>query len=167
TLRQVMIASRELNVDRLPESSRNWINEKLIYTHGYGVTMNPVNGFTAEGLPTLLLGNMPVQSFVSGLSVARPEIYFGELTDTDVYVRTRQKEFNYPQGETNNLTSYEGSGGIVIGGFLRRLLIALDRGDVAKLPFSDDVTSESRLLMRRNVRDRVATLAPFLTFDSD
>src|SRR5262249_55065205 len=167
TLRQVMIASRELNVDRLPESSRNWINEKLIYTHGYGVTMNPVNGFTPEGLPTLLLGNMPVQSFTSSLSVARPEIYFGELTNTDVYVRTRQKEFNYPQGETNNLTSYEGSGGIVIGGFLRRLLIALDRGDVAKLPFSDDVTAESRLLMRRNVRDRVAALAPFLTFDPD
>src|SRR5262249_35917358 len=77
------------------------------------------------------------------------------------------KEFNYPQGETNNLTSYEGSGGIVIGGFLRRLLIALDRGDITKLPFSDDVTADSRLLMRRNVRARVGALAPFLTFDSD
>jgi uncharacterized membrane protein (UPF0182 family) len=82
-------------------------------------------------------------------------------------VRTRQKEFNYPQGETNSVTSYEGKGGIVLGGFFRRLLIALDRGDVAKLPFSDDVTPESRLLMRRNVRQRVETLAPFLTFDPD
>src|SRR2546426_1227957 len=165
--RQVMLATRELNVDKLPESSRNWINEKLIYTHGYGITMNPVNGFTPEGLPTLILSNMPVQSTVRGLTVKRPEVYFGELTNTDVYVKTRQKEFNYPQGETNSLTSYEGTGGIVLGGFFRRLLIALDRGDLAKLPFSDDVMPDSRLLMRRNVRDRVQALAPFLTFDPD
>ncbi len=153
-----MLAARELNVDKLPESSRNWINEKLIYTHGYGITMNPVNGFTPEGLPTLILSNMPVQSTVPGLSVTRPEIYFGELTDTDVYVKTRQKEFNYPQGQSNNLTSYEGNGGIVLGGFLRRVIIALDRDDLAKLPFSDDVTQDSRLLMRRNMRDRVIGL---------
>src|SRR6202521_5120303 len=167
TTREVMLAARELNVDKLPESSRNWINEKLIYTHGYGITMNPVNGFTPEGLPTLILSNMPVQSTVRGLSVTRPEVYFGEMTNTDVYVKTRQKEFNYPQGQTNNLTFYEGNGGIVLGGFLRRIIIALDRGDLAKLPFSDDVTKDSRLLMRRNVRDRASALAPFLTFDPD
>src|SRR5882757_5987056 len=165
--RQVMLATRELNVDKLPESSRNWINEKLIYTHGYGITMTPVNGFTPEGLPTLILSNMPVQSTIPAITVTRPEIYFGELTSTDVYVKTRQKEFNYPQGETNSLTSYEGTGGIVLGGFFRRLLIALDRGDLAKLPFSDDVTPDSRLLMRRNIQNRVATLAPFLIFDED
>jgi uncharacterized membrane protein (UPF0182 family) len=163
----MMLATRELNVEKLPESSRNWINEKLIYTHGYGITMNPVNGFTPEGLPLLVLRDMPVQSTVPSVKVTRPEIYFGELTNTDVYVKTRQKEFNYPQGETNNLTEYGGRGGIVLGGFLRRLVIALDRGDLAKLPFSDDVTGESRLLMRRNVRDRVHELAPFLTFDPD
>jgi uncharacterized protein len=167
TTRQVMLAARELNVDKLPESSRNWINEKLIYTHGYGITMNPVNGFTPEGLPTLILSNMPVQSTVGGLTVKRPEVYFGELTNTDVYVKTRQKEFNYPQGQTNSLTSYEGSGGIVLGSFLRRIIIAFDRGDLAKLPFSDDVTKESQLLMRRNVRDRTSALAPFLTYDPD
>ncbi len=165
--RQMMLATRELNVEKLPESSRNWINEKLIYTHGYGVTMNPVNGFTPEGLPTLVLANMPVQSTIPSITVTRPEIYFGELTNTDVYVKTRQKEFNYPQGETNSLTSYEGNGGIQLGGFFRRLIIALDRGDLAKLPFSDDVNAESRLLMRRNIRDRVTALAPFLTFDED
>ena len=167
TVRQVMLATRELSVEKLPESSRNWINEKLIYTHGYGITMNPVNGFTPEGLPTLMLGNMPVQSTVPGLTLSRPEVYFGELTNNDVYVKTRQKEFNYPQGQANSLTSYEGSGGIVLGGMLRRVLIALDRGDLSKLPFSDDVTPESRLLMRRNVRERVETLAPFLTYDAD
>src|SRR4030088_2283362 len=145
-----MLAARELNVEKLPESSRNWINEKLIYTHGYGVTMNPVNGFTPEGLPTLVLSNMPIQSTIPGLTVTRPEIYFGELTNTDVYVKTRQKEFNYPQGDASNLTSYQGDG-----------------GGLAKLPFSDDVSWESRLLMRRKLSDRVQELAPFLTLDPD
>ncbi|HEV2115696.1 MAG TPA: UPF0182 family protein [Terriglobales bacterium] len=166
-MRQVMLAARELNLDKLPESSRNWINERLIYTHGYGITMNPVNGFTPEGLPELLLSNMPVQSTVPGLNVTRPEIYFGELTNDDVYVKTRQKEFNYPQGESNSFTSYQGTGGIVLSSFLRRVLIAAARGDLAKLPFSDDVNNGSRLLMRRNVRARVNALAPFLTYDPD
>jgi uncharacterized membrane protein (UPF0182 family) len=166
-LRQVMIGTRELNVEKLPDSSRNWINEKLIYTHGYGITMNPVNGFTPEGLPTMFLSNMPVQSTVPSLNITRPQIYFGEITNTDVYVKTRQQEFDYPQGQSNNLTSYEGTGGIELGGWLRRALLALDRGDLSKLPFSDDVNAQSRLLMRRNVRERAATLAPFLTFDPD
>jgi hypothetical protein len=166
-LRQVMLATRELSEEKLPVSSRNWINEKLIYTHGYGITMNPVNGFTHEGLPTLVLSNMPVESTARNLQVKRPEVYFGELTDTDVYVKTRQKEFNYPLGQTNSVTSYEGTGGIVLGGFFRRLLIALDRGDLTKLPFSDDITPQSRLLMRRSVLARVTTLAPFLTFEHD
>ena len=166
-LRQVMLATRELSVDKLPESSRNWINEKLIYTHGYGVTMNSVNGFTPEGLPDLILKDMPVQSTVAGLTVTRPQIYFGEMTSTDVYVKTRQQEFDYPQGQTNSLTSYEGTGGIELGGYFRRMFIALDRGDISKLPFSDDIRPTSRLLMRRNVRDRVSALAPFLTFDPD
>jgi uncharacterized membrane protein (UPF0182 family) len=165
--RQVMLAARELNIEKLPESSRNWINEKLIYTHGYGITMNPVNGFTSEGLPTMLLSNMPIQSTVPSLQVKRPEIYFGELTNTDVYVKTRQKEFDYPQGETNSMTTYQGTGGIELGSFLRRLLIAFDRDDLTKLPFSDDIDPQSRLLMRRNLFDRVKALAPFLTFDSD
>ncbi|HKW18443.1 MAG TPA: UPF0182 family protein [Terriglobales bacterium] len=167
SMREVMLAARELSIDKLPESSRNWINERLIYTHGYGITMNPVNGFTPEGLPTLILNNMPVQSSVPNISVTRPEIYFGELTNTDVYVKTRQQEFNYPQGQTNNLTSYAGNGGIVLDGFLRRILIAFNEGDLTKLPFSDDISSQSRLLMRRNVIDRVTTLAPFLTYESD
>ncbi len=166
-MREVMLAARELSIDKLPDSSRNWINEKLIYTHGYGITMNPVNGFTPEGLPTLILSNMPVQSTVPGLNITRPEIYFGQMTNTDVYVKTRQQEFNYPQGQTNNLTSYQGTGGIVLGGALRRILIAADRGDLWKLPFSDDITAGSRLLMRRNILNRVQTLAPFLTWDAD
>jgi uncharacterized membrane protein (UPF0182 family) len=166
-MREVMLAARELDVNKLPVSSRNWINDKLIYTHGYGLTMNTVNGFTPEGRPSLLLSNMPVQSTVPGLNVTQPEIYYGQRTNTDVYVKTRQKEFNFPEGDSNNLTSYKGTGGIELGGFLRRLLIAFERGDISKLPFSDDVTPESRLLMRRAVRERVTALAPFLTYDRD
>jgi uncharacterized membrane protein (UPF0182 family) len=167
TTREVMLAARELNIDKLPISSRNWINERLTYTHGYGVTMNPVNGFTSEGLPLFLLSNMPVQGTSPNLTVTRPEIYFGELTNSDVYVKTHQQEFDYPQGQGNNFTSYQGTGGIQLGGFFRRILLAIDRGDLGKLPFSDDVTPQSRLLMRRNIRERVAAIAPFLTFDQD
>jgi len=165
--RQVMLAARELNVEKLPESSRNWINEKLVYTHGYGITMNQVNGFTPEGLPTLLLSNMPIQSTVPSIQVTRPEVYFGQLTNTDVYVKTGQPEFDYPQGETNSSTSYQGAGGVELGSFLRRVVIAFDRGDITKVPFSDDIHAQSRLLMRRNIFDRVHALAPFLTYDSD
>jgi uncharacterized protein len=166
-MRQMMLAAREIDINKLPEQSRNWINERLIYTHGYGITMNPVNGFTPEGMPRFVLSNMPIESTVPDIKVTRPEIYFGQKTDTHVYVKTRQKEFNYPQGETNNLTTYEGTGGIPIGGGLRRMLIAWALDDVSKLPFSDDVTSESRVLMRRNIGERVRTLAPFLIYDDD
>ena len=167
TTREVMLSARELNIDKLPVSSRNWINERLTYTHGYGVTMNPVNGFTTEGLPLFLLSNMPVQATTPTINVTRPEVYFGELTNSDVYVNTHQQEFDYPQGQGNNFTSYQGTGGIRLGSYFRRILLAIDRGDLGKLPFSDDVTPDSRLLMRRNIRERVAALAPFLTFDQD
>ena len=167
TTREVMLSARELNIDKLPVSSRNWINERLTYTHGYVVTMNPVNGFTTEGLPLFLLSNMPVQATTPTINVTRPEVYFGELTNSDVYVNTHQQEFDYPQGQGNNFTSYQGTGGIRLGSYFRRILLAIDRGDLGKLPFSDDVTPDSRLLMRRNIRERVAALAPFLTFDQD
>src|SRR5213075_1057742 len=108
--RQTMVAAREMDVEKLPEASRNWINERLIYTHGYGVTMNTANGFDSEGMPKFLLSNMPIESKAAELKVTRPEIYYGQKTDTDVYVRTKQKEFDYPQGESNSYTSYEGSG---------------------------------------------------------
>src|SRR6185436_21001417 len=141
--RQVMIAARELNVSMLPEASRNWINQRLIYTHGYGVTMNTANEFTAEGRPRFILSNMPIESTSSEIKTTRPQIYFGQETTGDVYVKTKQKEFDFPQGESEVYTSYEGSGGIRVGSGLRRLLLAWSVGDLSKLPFSDDVTSES------------------------
>ena len=166
-VRQMMIAPREINDAKLPASSRNWINERLIYTHGYGVTMNSANGFTPEGLPQFVLSNMPVESRGREIKVTRPEIYFGELTDRYVYVKTRQNEFDYPQGDTNTYTTYQGTGGIPIGNRLRRMMLAWAIGDLSKLPFSDDVTSESRVLIHRNIRDIVNGVAPFLTYDKD
>src|SRR6185503_13719544 len=166
-VRQMTVAPREINTEKLPPSSRNWIHERLIYTHGYGVTMNSANGFTPEGLPQFVLSNMQVESKAPDVNVARPEIYFGELTDRYVYVKTKQKEFDYPQGDTNTYTTYEGTGGIRIGNRLRRMLIAWGVGDLSKLPFSDDVTSESRVLINRNIREIVNGVAPFLTYDKD
>jgi uncharacterized membrane protein (UPF0182 family) len=164
-LRQVMVAARELDVNKLPEQSRNWINERLVYTHGYGLTMNPVNEFTSEGKPRFIMSNMPVET--SDIRVTRPEIYFGESTNTLVYVNTKQPEFDYPQGESNKYTTYQGDGGFAVGGGLRRLAIAWATGDLTKLPFSDDVTSESRVLMYRNIVDRITRIAPFFTYDTD
>ena len=165
--RQMMIGTREMNFEKLPASSRNWVNEKLIYTHGYGVTMNTANGFDSEGMPKFVVSNMPVESTAPEIKVTRPEIYYGQETNHDVYVKTKRMEFNYPQGENNNLTTYEGSGGIPIGGFFRRWLLAWALDDLTKLPFSDDVTSGSRALIHRNIREIVDGLAPFLVYDDD
>jgi uncharacterized membrane protein (UPF0182 family) len=109
---------------------------------------------------------MPIETS-SDIRVTRPEIYFGERTDTDVYVKTKQREFDFPQGENNNYTNYEGEGGFAFGSWVRRICIAWTLGDLSKLPFSDDVTAESRVLMHRNIGERVRRIAPFLTFDSD
>jgi len=167
TTRQMMVAAREIDLKKLPEASRNWINEKLIYTHGYGITMNTANGFTPEGMPRFVVSDMPISSSSPDVKVIRPEIYFGQETNSDVYVKTRQKEFDFPQGEANTYTTYEGSGGIQIGGRARRMLLAWALGDLSRLPFSDDVTPESRVLIHRNIREMVNGVAPFLTYDND
>ena len=165
--RQMMIAPREINDAKLPQSALNWINQRLIYTHGYGVTMNSANGFTSEGLPQFVLSNMPVEATAPEIKVTRPEIYFGEQTDRYVYVNTNQNEFDYPQGDTNTYTTYQGTGGIRIGNRLRRMLLAWSLGDLSKLPFSNDVRSDSRVLINRNIREIVDGVAPFLTYDRD
>ncbi len=165
--RQMMVAAREIAVDRLPEASRNWINQKLIYTHGYGLTMNTANGFTPEGMPRFTVSNMPVESTSPDIKITRPQIYFGQDTNNDVYVKTKQKEFDYPQGEENTYTTYEGTGGIPLGGGLRRTLLAWALGDISKLPFSDDVTPDSRVMISRNIRKIVNGVAPFLIYDND
>jgi len=172
-LREVMLAAREMNVDQLPEQSRNWINQHVVYTHGYGVTMNTVSEFTPEGMPNLVLKNMPVESSAAEIKVTRPEIYYGEESNSHVYVHTKPQgatppEFNYPApGNVDSYTTYESDSGIKVGGLMRQLALSLYLGDGTNLLFSDYINSESRVLIRRNVSERVKQIAPFLLFEDD
>jgi uncharacterized protein len=161
--RQVHLSAREMNTASLP--TRTFINERLTFTHGMGLTLAPVNQVTNEGLPVLFIKDLPPASEVD-LSVTRPEIYFGEMSDNWVISRTRQREFNYPSGEENIFTTYEGRGGVAIGGILRRALFASYLGSL-KVFLSNDITSESRLMYFRSVAQRVRKALPFLTFDGD
>jgi hypothetical protein len=161
---QVMLSARELKSDSLP--NRNWINEHLAFTHGYGVTLGPVDKVTNEGLPELYIRDIPPVSSIPSLKIERPEIYFGELSSDRVYVKTKAKEFNYPSGEENVFSDYNGGGGVAIGSTWRQLLFATRFADL-KLLLSNDLTSESRVLFHREISERLNQVAPFLRFDSD
>jgi uncharacterized membrane protein (UPF0182 family) len=161
--RQIMLSARELNSASLP--NRTWINEHLTFTHGYGVTLGPVNQVTAEGLPVLFIKNLPPESAVN-LEVVEPSIYFGELSNDHVFVRTRTPEFHYPRGDDNVTTTYTGDGGVALSGLFRKLLFAIRFGSKDVL-FSDNLTAESRVLYYRRVQDRVRKIAPFLTYEND
>ena len=163
-IQQVMLSARELSTPSL--QNRNWINERLTFTHGYGLALGPVDQVTPEGMPLLLVKDIPPKSTVESLAIKRPEIYFGEIANEHAYVRTSAKEFDYPSGEQNVFSVYEGTGGVGIGSFARRLLFATRFGDT-KLLLSDDITSDSRVLFHRNIRERLSMLASFLTFDND
>jgi uncharacterized membrane protein (UPF0182 family) len=161
--RQVHVAARELNSESLP--TRTFINERLTFTHGMGLTMAPVNQVTSEGLPVLFIKDLPPVSTIS-IKLTRPQIYYGELTDGYVFVGTKQKEFDYPAGETNIYTNYTGRGGVPIGSLVRRVLYAFQLGSL-KILLSDDIRGNARILYRRNVMDRATTAMPFLDFDND
>ncbi len=163
-LRQTMISPRELSVASLP--NRNWINEQLTFTHGFGLTLGPVNQITQQGLPVLFIKDLPPASTTPELNITRPEIYFGELSHDPVYVKTSAKEFDYPAGEQNVYANYNGKDGVSIGSLWRRLLFATRFGDM-KLLLSNDVLPESRVLYHRNIKERLARIAPFLSFDRD
>jgi uncharacterized protein len=166
-LRQVMLSARELNSESLP--NRTWINEHLTFTHGYGITLGPVNEVTQEGLPILFVKDIPPQSSVaSDIDVKEPSIYFGELTNNYVLVNTNAKEFHYSkaEGEENVETVYSGADGVRIGGLARRLLFSVGFQSLQIL-FSNDITADSRALYHRNITDRVTTIAPFLRYDAD
>jgi len=161
--RQVMLSPRELNSASLP--TRTFINERLTFTHGMGLTLGPVNEVTEEGLPVLFIKDLPPATAVS-LAVKRPEIYFGELTDNWVFANTGQQEFDYPSGDENIFGTYTGNGGVVVGGLLRRLVLAAYFRSL-KVLLSSDITSASRAMYIRNIRERAHTALPFLIFDAD
>jgi uncharacterized protein len=161
--RQVMISARELSSGRLPTDAQSWVNQRLQFTHGYGLVMSPVNEVVQEGLPSFFLKDIPVDG---DLQVTRPEIYYGEEPDHYVIVKTKAQEFDYQTGDAVAQNVFEGEGGASLGSVINRLALAWEFGDINIL-ISGSLTSESRILFRRNIKERVQTIAPFLTLDKD
>ncbi|HEV8585075.1 MAG TPA: UPF0182 family protein [Methylomirabilota bacterium] len=163
--RQLMLSPRELSYQHL-QGDRKWINERLTYTHGYGLVVSPVNRVTPEGLPEFFVKDIPPRASDGFPKITRPEIYYAESSNEYVLVRTRADELDYPAGDQNVYTRYQGQGGIAIGSWPRRILFALRFGE-PKILLSDDVTADSRILMHRTVGERVRLIAPFFRFDRD
>ena len=164
--REVMVSAREMDINNLPSQSQTFVNRRFQYTHGYGVTMSTVNEFTSQGLPHLLIKNIPIESEDSTLDVKQPRIYYGELTNTPVIVNSREKEFDYPNGNENVYNRYSGKGGVQISSLWRKFLFGW-KYDGTSLLFSDYPTDSSRIMFHRQIQERVKLLAPFLKFDND
>lgn len=165
-IQQVMLTPRELDIRQLPDARTNWINGHFIYTHGYGMVMAEANRITSSGQPVFLVADAPPRVMSPSLKLTRPEIYYGEVTHEPVFVRTEQAEFNYPSGTENVQNRYDGKGGIPISGFGMRLAAALTYAD-RNLLLTGYLTPESRMVINRNVRERVSKLAYFIEWDSD
>jgi len=161
--RQVMLSARELSAEKLAVEAQTWVNRKLQFTHGYGIALSPVNEVSTEGLPNLLVKDIPP---VGDFEIEQPQIYFGEKTNDYVIVKTKTQEFDYPRGNENVYGRYEGKGGVSLGSFIRRVAYAWQFGDLNIL-ISGELSPESQVLYYRNIRERVNHLAPFLKLDSD
>jgi len=163
--RQLMLAARELVVDQLPKQAGTWVNRHLTYTHGYGLAASPVNEISAEGLPRLFIKDVPPVSEVD-ISIDRPEIYYGEKTDQYVMVNTKNREFDYPRGNENVYTLYQGTGGVPLTSFIRRMVYAVEFMD-PQILFTNSLTPQSRIMYNRRIIKRASTIAPFLEYDRD
>jgi hypothetical protein len=162
---QVMLSARELKIDLLPPDAQTWVNRHLKFTHGYGVVMSPVHAKDQEGLPILYIKNIPPQSSV-GIKIAQPGIYFGEEPDIYAIAKARTPEFDYPRGNDNVLDFYKGNEGVPVSGFWRRLFFSFYYHDI-NLLVTEDIVPGSSILLRRNINQRLAVLAPFLNQDHD
>jgi uncharacterized protein len=163
--RQIMLAGREFDYGAVPDKAQNWVNQRLKYTHGYGLAMSPVNQVTPEGLPDFFIKNIPPTSSVD-IALDQPRIYYGEKTDHYVYTGTRTEEFDYPQGNTNAPNTYDGAGGVPMGSFIRRLAYAFEFGNLKPL-VSGYFTQASKIHYHRNIVRRSQQIVPFLQLDSD
>ncbi len=152
---EVAIGARELPVSEIPERAQTWVNEHLIYTHGYGIVMNPVNEITPNGMPNLIVKDIPPVSTVS-LNLKQMAIYYGEETNQYLLVNTNTKEFDYPKGDDNVYTSYEGKGGVQISSLFRRLVYAWKLSDI-KILLTGSLTDQSRIMFYRNITTRPDT----------
>lgn len=164
--RQVLLSPRELDIRQLADARTRWINPHFIYTHGYGMVLAEVSQITADGLPVLLIQNAPPEVKAKGLKLTRPEIYYGEVMHEPVFVRTAQEEFNYPAGADNVHSRYEGKGGFPISSLPMRLAAAISEGD-PNILLTNYLTPESRMMIRRKVRERLQEIAGFLEWDAD
>ena len=178
--RQVFLGARELSQSQLSSDQSGWVNRRLQFTHGFGLTVTPVDVVSQDGRPAFFVSNIPPEVSVlddgSPFEITQPRIYFGEDTDEWVIVNSDSEEFDFPltagtDEDGQNIESqarnrYDGSGGIEIGGFFKRLAFAWAFGDTNIL-ISGSVSAESRILFRRDVQDRVTEIAPFLTLDVD
>jgi len=164
--RQVMVSAREMELSNLPIQSQTFVNKRFKYTHGNGITLTPVNEFTPDGLPHLLVKDIPPKSEYPALKVEVPQIYYGELSSSHVVANSREEEFDYPSGEQNVYTHYEGTGGVEISNVWRKFLFGW-KFDGTKFFLSSYTFSESRLMFHRQIQERIQTLAPFLHFDDD
>ncbi|MFA4820214.1 MAG: UPF0182 family protein [Candidatus Aenigmatarchaeota archaeon] len=160
--KQVIVSAREINPKLIPD--RTWVNERFVFTHGYGITMTPVREVTAEGLPLLYVKDIPPQSLF--FNITRPEVYFGELVSEYIIINTTTEELDYPFGEDNVYTTYKGKAGISLSSPLTRLLMSIRFGSVEIL-VSGSITDQSRILMKRNILERARSIAPYMLFDSD
>ena len=161
---EVALAARELPPSQLPARASTWLNIHMKYTHGYGLVMSPVNEVTKDGMPDLIVQDIPPSSNV--LSITRPEIYYGEQTNQYALVNTKTKEFDYPSGNQNVYTSYQGKGGVRLSSLFRRLIYTWNLSDINIL-LTDYLTNTSRIMFHRDITDRDNTIAPFLGYDSD
>ena len=162
---QVMLSARELESSLLPENAQTWVNLHLLFTHGTGVVMSPVTRTTPEGLPVFYLRDIPPVAD-GGPPITEPRIYFGEAADSYVVVKGTTPEFDYPRGDKNVYASYTGKDGVPIGNLATRALFAWYFGDINIL-LSEYISGESRIMLRRNIQQRITTLAPFLRLDAD
>ena len=160
--RQVMLSPRELSYGALP--SRTWVNEHLTYTHGYGVVLGPVNRVNREGLPEFFIKDIPPVA-TTPVQIKRPEIYYGEQSNEYVFVKARRPEFDYPVGDKNVYSRYNGKGGVPLS-FFRKVMYAIRFGSITIL-LSNDITSDSRVMYHRRIKERVAKIVPFIRLDSD
>lgn len=162
---QVMLSARELSFAKIPREAQTWVNQRLKYTHGYGLVMSPVNQITSDGLPELYIKDIPPVSRVD-VQVSQPAIYYGEETDAYIFTGTTTPEFDYPLGDANAFTQYNGTGGVRMPSIWHRLAFAYDLGNIEVL-ISNYFTDRSRIHYYRQIKERVEHIAPFLRFDSD
>ena len=165
TYQSVMLSARELNSSLLPPNAQTWVNRHVLFTHGNGAVISPVTQKSGEGLPLLYLRDIPPVAR-GGPEIREPRIYYGEESNDYVIVKGTVPEFDYPKGKDNVYASYDGSGGVPMSGMMQRLIFAHHFNDV-NLMLTDYVTEGSRILLRRNIKERVDTVAPFLSLDRD